>query len=354
MAGQRVPHQPAPSFGSRFTDHMVVATHDATAGWSTPELVPFADLSLSPAAMVLHYGQAIFEGLKAFRQADGSVALFRPDLNAERFDRSARRLAMPPLPSGAFTRACIDLVRADAAEVPDERGHSLYLRPMMIATEAALGVRPADEYLFAVFASPAGAYFGDGGRPVTVWAGGTQARAAPGGTGAAKCSGNYGASLAARAEAARQGCDEVLWLDAIEHRWVEELGGMNIVFVAEADGRLTLVTPPLTDTILDGITRRSVLELADALGYGVEVRPVALEEVLAGWFSEAFACGTAAAIVPVGAVRTADGTTAIGGAGAAVADRVRDALLAVQHGVAPDVHGWLTTAVREGLEPARG
>ncbi|HEU5084470.1 MAG TPA: branched-chain amino acid aminotransferase [Acidimicrobiales bacterium] len=353
MDGQHDPNRPATSFGRGFTDHMVVATYTAASGWGPPRLEPFAELSLSPAAMVLHYGQAIFEGLKAFRQADGSVALFRPGANAERFDRSARRLAMPPLPPGVLTAACADLVRADLPAVPPERGHSLYLRPMMIATEAALGVRPADEYLFAVFASPAAAYFGDEVRPVTVWAGGSQVRAAPGGTGAAKCSGNYGASHAAKAEAVARGCDEVLWLDAAEHRWVEELGGMNIVFVADVDGRPTLVTPPLTDTILDGVTRRSLLELGPGLGLGVEVRPVALEEVLAGRFTEAFACGTAAAVVPVGAVRTPGGTTPIGGDRTTVADRVREALLDVQHGVVPDVHGWLESVAREDAAPVR-
>ncbi len=337
------PAAPSPAgFGKVFCARMATAAF-ASGAWSEPVVEPLAPLALHPAAMVLHYGQAVFEGLKAFRGDDGSVALFRPAANAARFAASARRLAMPPLDEGAFVEACRALVAAERDAVPDEPGTSLYLRPTMVATEAALGVRPADEYAFFVLASPVAAYFAGGLRPVTVWAEPSMVRAAPGGTGAAKCAGNYAASLAARARAVAEGCDEALWLDAAEHRWIEELGGMNAVFVADVDGTPTLVTPPTTDTILDGITRDSLLALAPALGLGVDVRPVSLEEAITpGAFVEALACGTAATVAPVGAIRTQDGLHPIGdGRPGPVTARVREALLDVQHGRRPDPGGWL-------------
>jgi branched-chain amino acid aminotransferase len=328
-----------------------VARHDGDAGWGEVEIVPFGDLTLSPAAMVLHYGQAIFEGLKAFRQPDGSIALFRPADNAARFDRSADRLAMPPLAPGMFLDACTRLVQTDAAEVPSAPGQSLYLRPTMDATEAALGVRPADEYAFVVLASPVGAYFSSGVQPITVWACEDYVRAAPGGTGAAKCSGNYAASLIAKRQATLEGCDEALWLDARERRFLEELGGMNVFAVAESADGPVLVTPPLSDTILDGVTRRSILELATALGYKSEERPVALDELTGGAFVEAFACGTAAVIVPIGAVKSTAGAWTIGdGQPGAITMQLREALVAIQEGRAADPSGW-RYAVAYGCRP---
>jgi branched-chain amino acid aminotransferase len=333
-------HSRAMKFGQQFTEHLVVARYRGTAGWSDIEVVPFGELELSPAAMVLHYGQAIFEGLKAYRQPDGAIALFRPDENGVRFDRSARRLAMPPLPDGMFLAACRAIVEADAAAVPSASGESLYLRPVMVATEAALGVRPADEYLFTVMASPAGPYFPGGLTPINVLASEDYVRAAPGGTGAAKCSGNYAASLIAKRQATERGCDEALWLDAIERRWVEELGGMNFVAVNGS----TIVTPPAGDTILDGVTRKSLLTLAPTLGYETVERPIAIDELTTpGAFTEAFACGTAAVIVPIGAVHTRDGVVPIAdGEPGAITVRLREALLAVQEGRAEDQFGWRT------------
>lgn len=329
-------------FGQSFTDHMAVARYNAATGWTDVEVVPFAELAISPAAMVFHYGQAIFEGLKAFRQPDGAVALFRPADNAARFNRSAARLAMPELAVETFTAACAELVLADRRSVPSAPGHSLYLRPIMIATEASLGVRPAAEYLFAVMASPVGTYFASGVRAITVWTTNEFVRAAPGGTGAAKCAGNYAASLAGKEQARAHGCDEALWLDAEHRRWIEELSGMNVVLVAEVEGRPALVTPPIGATILDGITRRSLLELAPHLGYHTVERPVAIDELCrTGAFLEAFACGTAAAVAPIGAVRSAGGDTVIGdGSPGAVTTQLRDALVAIQEGRSEDGFGW--------------
>ena len=329
-----------PGFGRTFTPHMVVARY-ADESWSRSEVRAFEPLSLSPAAMVLHYGQAIFEGIKAFRQSDGSVALFRADLNAVRFDRSARRLAMPPLTDGMFVSACLDLVRADEAWVPTVEGQSLYLQPKMIATESGLGVRAASEYLFLIIASPAGSYFAAGMRPITVWVAEDLTRAAPHGTGAAKAAGNYAASLAAKADAVSRGCDEVLFLDAVERRWVEELSGMNVVFVSTRNGRTMLTSPPAEGTILDGVTRRSILELAAYLGYEVVERPVAIAEVLDGAFDEAFACGTAAVVAPIGRVQSESRDRPLGdGEIGPVTARLRTALVDIQEGRTDDPFGW--------------
>ena len=338
-----------PGFGRVFTDHMALARFSPVDGWAETEVVPFGELSLSPVAMVFHYGQAVFEGLRAFHQHGGAVALFRPDDHAARFGQSARRLAMPEPTAGAFVAACAELVRTDMAWVPSETGHSLYLRPMLFATEAALGVRPASEYLFVVIASPAGAYFASGARPLTVWATREYARAVPGGTGSAKCSGNYAASLAAKQLAAANGCDEILWLDAIEHRWIEELSGQNVVFVADSGDGPTLVAPPVGRTVLDGVTRRSLLELARTLGYEVLERPVSIEEACdPGAFLEAFACGTASGVVPIGVIRLDAGLHPIGeGKPGPVTLRLGNALLAVQEGRADDAFRWRMTVSDE-------
>jgi branched-chain amino acid aminotransferase len=344
-------------FGRRFGNHMAVARYDRNGGWADTEIVEFGDLLLSPAAMVFHYGQTIFEGLKAFRQPDGSVALFRPGDHAARFIRSARRMAMPALPVEAFMAACGDLARVDHADVPIEAGRCLYLRPMMIATEVGLGVRASGQYLFAVISSPVGSYFPGGVRPVTMWATPDFVRAAPGGTGSAKCGGNYAASLKAKEQAVAQGCDDTLWLDAIEHRWIEELGGMNIVFVmGKPDGRagVTLVAPPIGDTILDGITRRSLLALGARRGYRIEERPVSIDEACDGRsFREAFACGTAAVVAPVGAIRSPSGQSSIGdGQAGPVTLGLRDALTGLQEGRADDPFGWRVAVTPAPVTPA--
>ncbi|MCX5143113.1 MULTISPECIES: branched-chain amino acid aminotransferase [unclassified Streptomyces] len=332
-----------PGFGRYFTDHMVTIKWTEGRGWHDAQLVPYAPLSIDPANMTLHYGQEIFEGLKAYRQPDGTVATFRPEANAERFQRSANRLAMPELPVETFVAACDALVRQDAAWVPEHGGEeSLYLRPFMIATEVGLGVRPSNEYLFLVIASPAGAYFPGGVKPVSIWLSEDRVRAVPGGMGDAKTGGNYAASLLAQAEAAAKGCDQVAYLDAVEHKWVEELGGMNLYFVYGNK----IVTPALTGSLLAGITRDSLLRLAQDLGYEPEEGRVSIDQwrddTANGTLTEVFACGTAAVITPVGIVKSAGGEWTQGdGTPGPVTLGLRERLLDIQRGTAEDAHGWM-------------
>ncbi|CAL9307712.1 MULTISPECIES: branched-chain amino acid aminotransferase [unclassified Streptomyces] len=341
-AAQREAILANPGFGRHFTDHMVTIKWTEGRGWHDAQLTPYAPLSLDPANMTLHYAQEIFEGLKAYRRPDGSVSLFRPEANAERFQRSARRLAMPELPVETFVEACDALVRQDEAWVPPHGGEeSLYLRPFMIATEVGLGVRPANEYLFIVIASPAGAYFPGGVKPVSVWLSENYVRAVPGGMGFAKTGGNYAASLLAQAEAAAEGCDQVVWLDALEHKWVEEMGGMNLYFVYGNK----IVTPELTGSLLAGITRDSLLQVARDLGYESEEGRISTEQwrrdTENGTLTEVFACGTAAVITPVGTVKSASGEWTQGdGRPGEVTLKLRRALLDIQTGAAEDTHGW--------------
>lgn len=335
-----------PGFGRHFTDHMVTIKWAEGKGWHDAQVEPYASLQLDPANMTLHYAQSIFEGLKAFRQVDGSVAAFRPDANARRFQRSARRMAMPELPVETFVEACELLVRQDAAWVPASGEQALYLRPFMFATEVGLGVRPADEFLFMVIASPAGAYFSGGIQPVSVWLSEEYTRAAPGGTGEAKCAGNYAASLVAQAEAAGHGCDQVVWLDAVEHRFVEEMGGMNLYFVQGRGEDARVVTPELTGTLLPGITRDSLLTIASDLGYETGEIRLTTEDWQRGneddSITEVFACGTAAAITPVGSVKSARAQWTVGdGQPGEITMRLRERLLDIQTGKSEDLHGWL-------------
>jgi branched-chain amino acid aminotransferase len=331
-----------PGFGRWFTDHMVTAVWTPDAGWHDGEVRPYAGLSLDPATAVLHYAQAIFEGLKAYRHADGSIWAFRPEANGARFARSARRMALPELPVEAFVGALEVLVRVDAEWVPGGGENSLYLRPFMYASEVFLGVRPAKEVTFCLIASPVGPYFSSGVKPVNIWLSADYTRAAPGGTGAAKCAGNYGASLIAQQEAFAHGCDQVCFLDAVERRWVEELGGMNLYFV-HADG--SIVTPELTGTILEGVTRSSILELAGELGHKVEERRISIDEwregVESGEITEVFACGTAAVITPLGRLAWDDGELSMGETAGPVTMSLRETLLDLQYGRTEDTHGWL-------------
>ncbi|MFM5924502.1 MAG: branched-chain amino acid aminotransferase [Novosphingobium sp.] len=331
-----------PGFGSRFTDHMVTIEWTEGQGWHDAAVVPYGPIALDPAASVLHYAQEIFEGLKAYRHPDGSMALFRPDANARRFNASAQRLAMPELPEALFVQAIEELVKADSGWFPSVEGGSLYLRPFMIATEAFLGVRPAKAYKFIVIASPAGNYFKSGAPAVSIWVS-DYTRAAPGGTGAAKCGGNYAASLVPTAEAFAKGHDQVLFLDAAERKWIEELGGMNLFF-AFADGSLT--TPPLTGTILPGITRDSLITLAREDGLEVREDRYSLDawraDAASGQLVEAFACGTAAVVTPVGKVSGRDGEFIIGSGGPGqLTGKLKAKLTAIQRGETPDSHGWV-------------
>ncbi|GLZ53300.1 branched-chain amino acid aminotransferase [Actinomycetospora sp. NBRC 106378] len=338
----------APGFGKYFTDHMVTIRWDAAHGWHDARVEPYAPLQIDPASVVLHYSQTIFEGLKAYRQPDGSIASFRPWANAARMARSAERLAMPPLPEELFLDSIRELLAVDHRWVPAAGGEeSLYLRPFMIGSSSGLGVRPSEEYLYLLIASPAGAYFPRGLAPVSVWLSTDYVRAVPGGTGEAKCGGNYAASLAAQAQAAAQGCDQVVWLDALEHRWVEEMGGMNLFFVfTDAQGHHEVVTPELSGSLLPGITRRSLLELAREDGATVTERRISTDEwekeVASGGLSEVFACGTAAVITPVGSVKYDGGSFEIGdGTPGPVTARLRERLTDIQRGAAPDPHGWM-------------
>ncbi|MEV6653216.1 branched-chain amino acid aminotransferase [Streptomyces sp. NPDC051219] len=332
----------SPGFGRHFTDHMVTVKWTEGRGWHDAQLVPYAPLSIDPANMTLHYAQTIFEGLKAYRQPDGTVATFRPEANAERFQRSARRLAMPELPVDLFIESCDALVNQDKAWVPSSGEASLYLRPFMFASEVGLGVKPANEYLFIVIASPAGAYFPGGVKPVSVWLSEEYVRAVKGGTGAAKTGGNYAASLVAQAQAAEHGCDQVVWLDAVEHRWIEEMGGMNLYFVYGDK----IVTPELTGSLLPGITRDSLLKIATDLGYEAVEGRISTEDWKRdnenGTLTEVFACGTAAVITPVGSVKSARANwIQADGKPGKVTMELRKALLDLQTGAAEDTHGWM-------------
>lgn len=332
-----------PGFGRVFTDHMVTIRYSDDKGWYDAKVGPRAPLTLDPATAVLHYAQEIFEGLKAYRLADGGMALFRPEQNARRFQRSAKRLAMPELPEEMFLQACKQLVDVDKDWFPPVDGGSIYLRPFMIASEVFLGVKPSAEYLFMVIASAAGNYFKSGAPAISIWVSEHYTRAAPGGTGAAKCGGNYAASLVAQSEAIKQGCDQVVFLDAAEHRWVEELGGMNLFFLFD-DG--SIITPPADGTILEGITRDSVLTLARAQGLDVREERYAIDQWRAdaesGRLVETFACGTAAVVTPVGKVQSAKGSFTIGAGGPGqMTQQIRSQLVDIQRGIAADAHGWV-------------
>lgn len=334
----------APGFGKYFTDHMVTVDWNPEQGWHDATVGPYGPIPLDPATSVLHYSQEIFEGLKAYRQHDGTIASFRPDANAARFRRSAARMAMPELPDDLFLESIRELIAVDARWVPDAADESLYLRPFMIATGVGLGVNaPSPDYKYILIASPAGPYFSGGVKPVKVWLCGEYVRAAPGGTGFAKTGGNYAAAFVAQAQAVEQGCDQVVWLDAVERRWVEEMGGMNLFFVFGN----RLVTPELSGSLLPGVTRASLIELANTLGYPVEERRISTEEwekkAATGELTEVFACGTAAVITPVGSAKSQDGEfTIAGGEPGPVTMRLREHLTAIQHGTEADPHGWMT------------
>ncbi len=328
-------------FGKYFTDHMFVMSWDRGRGWHDARIVPFGDFSLSPASMVLHYGQAIFEGLKAYRGDDDSIFLFRPLDNLNRMNRSAVRMCMPEIDPEAVLDALRQLLRLDAAWVPQGRGASLYIRPTMIATEAGLGVKPADSYLFFIILSPVGAYYPEGFNPVKIFVSDKYVRAVRGGVGDVKTAGNYAASIMAAVEAKEHGYTQVLWLDAIERKYIEEIGTSNIFFLFDE----SLVTPPLSGSILPGITRESVITMARDWGISVEERPISIDEVLSaiesGTLKEIFATGTAAVISPVGALSYKGREHVVnGGVTGGLASRLFDSLQGLQYGRLPDPYGW--------------
>ncbi len=333
----------APGFGQHFTDHMILADWTPDAGWHDERIVPYGPLLLDPASAVLHYAQEIFEGMKVYRHDDGSVWSFRPEQNALRFQRSAARLMLPELPIDWFVDSVDALVSIDAAWVPGGREKSLYVRPFMFGAEAFLGVRSALRATYAVIASPVGGYFDGELKPVSLWLAEHHTRAASGGTGKAKCGGNYAGSLLPLAEAAEHGCDQVVFLDANEHQYVEELGGMNLFFAYD-DGRLVT---PASESILEGITKESLIDMATDLGHEVIERPFTIQEwkdgATSGRITEVFACGTAAVISPVGRLVWSDGeinTSPTGKAGPVTA-RLRRALVDLQHGRVKDTRGWM-------------
>ena len=340
-----------PAFGKQFTDHMVTIDWAEGKGWHNAQVRPYENLSFDPASMVFHYGQAIFEGLKAYRHADGSIVTFRPEQNAQRMQKSAERLAMPELPEDMFLESLRQLVDIDQDWVPAAGGEAaLYLRPFMISTQVGLGVHPADSYTYVLIASPAGAYFSGGVSPVKVWISEDYVRAAPGGTGAAKFAGNYAASLLAQAQAEEKGCDQVVWLDAIERKYIEEMGGMNLMFVYGSGDEVKVVTPALSGSLLPGITRQSLLQVAEDLGYATEEARISVEDwkndVASGAMTETMACGTAAVITPVGHVVGNDVDFTINGNEAGeITMKMRERLTAIQRGQVEDTHGWLHTLV---------
>ena len=328
-------------FGKYYTDHMVICDWDEQSGWAVPELIAYGPITLDPATAVFHYGQEIFEGMKAYRQPDGSVALFRPEENAKRFNRSAKRLALPELPVETFIETVEALVKQDIGWVPNKVGESLYIRPFMIATEVGLGVRPTNKARYLLIATPAGAYFNPS-KAVTVWISTEYVRAAPGGTGEAKCGGNYAASLVAQKSAAAEGCDQVVWLDAVERKWVEEMGVMNLYFVKGNK----VITPKLTGTLLPGITRDSILSVARDLGYETEEVMLSVDDwkdgIASGEITETFACGTAAVVSPIGAAKSKWGTWVTGdGNPGPITMKIRETLLGIQHGQIADKYGWV-------------
>jgi branched-chain amino acid aminotransferase len=340
----------SPGFGQFFTDHMVTLRWSAGSGWHDGRLEPYGPLVLEPATSVFHYAQEFFEGMKAYRQDNGSIVLFRPEANAARFNASARRLAMPELPEETFIRAIELLVTQDQDWVPASECDSLYLRPFMIATQPGLGFTlPSQSYLFCVIASPASAYLGAGARPkpVTVWLCEDYTRAAPGGTGAVKAGANYAAAFEAQRQAVAHGCGQVVWLDAVEHAWVEEMGGMNLFFVYGTDGgHARVMTPALTGTLLPGVTRDSLLKLAPRLGIGAEEGRISVgqwrQHCASGELTEVFACGTAAVVAPVGKVKCTTGEWLVGdGSAGAITLRLREELTGIQYGQLADPFGWI-------------
>ncbi len=328
-------------FGKIFTDHMFVMNYTEGQGWHDPRIVPFENISLSPAAMVYHYGQEMFEGLKAYKNPNGEVFLFRPDMNAKRTNNTNDRLVIPQIPEEDFVQAVSAVVDVDRDWIPTEPGTSLYIRPFIIATDEFLGVAPSKTYLFMVILSPSGAYYESGLAPVGIWIEDEYVRAVRGGIGFAKTGGNYAASLIAQQKAHDAGYSQVLWLDGVDRKYIEEVGAMNIFF--KIAGKV--VTPSLNGSILPGITRNSVIQLCKSWGYDVEERKISVEELLEaqknGTLEECFGTGTAAVISPVGKLRYVDDVMTIqGGSIGTLSQKLYDTITGIQLGLLPDENGW--------------
>ena len=328
-------------FGRTFTDYMFTMSFNRKLGWHNPEIKPYQPLALDPAANVLHYSQEVFEGQKAYKASDGNILLFRPEENAKRLNNSMRRICMPEIPVEDILQAVCELVKLEERWIPAAEGCSLYIRPTVIGTEAALGVKASDEYLFYIILSPVGPYFPEGFNPVGLWVSDSFTRAALGGTGEAKTGGNYAASLLASQQAKDRGYSQVLWLDAKDHSYIEEVGAMNIFFVIEN----VLVTPPLSGSILSGITRRSVLRLAEDLGLRTEQRLITIDELVDGIrfqkVTEVFGAGTAAVISPVGKISYKGQEYLVGNQAGPWSNKLYQTLVGIQTGRLPDKHGWV-------------
>ncbi len=329
-------------FGKIFTDHMFIMDYTEGKGWHDPRIEPYHNLSLSPASMVFHYGQEMFEGLKAYRGADGKARLFRPDMNGKRTNDTNKRLCIPELPVEDFVEAVKAVVKVDEDWIPTAPSTSLYIRPFIIATDDFLGVAPSKTYMFIIILSPSGAYYESGLAPVGIWIEDDYVRAVKGGIGFAKTGGNYAASLAAQVKAHDGGYSQVLWLDGVERKYIEEVGAMNIFF--KIDGKV--VTPALSGSILPGITRNSVITLCKDWGYEVEERKISVDELIeaqkSGKLEECFGSGTAAVISPVGTLRYKDDVMQIGdGTTGALSQKLYDTVTGIQNGTVEDKFGWV-------------
>ena len=330
------------TFGTIFTDHMFVMNYEKGKGWFDPRVVPYQPISLEPSAMVFHYGQEMFEGLKAYRADDGRALLFRPDMNAKRTNNTNKRLCIPEIPVEDFIQAVQAVVKVDEAWIPNKPGTSLYIRPFIIATDPFLGVRPSDTYLFIIILSPVGAYYPEGLNPVKIWIEDDYVRAVKGGIGEAKTGGNYVASMAAQLKAHEEGYSQVLWLDGVERKYIEEVGAMNIFF--KINGKV--LTPMLNGSILPGITRNSVIALCKEWGYEVEERRISVDELyeasVNGTLEEVWGTGTAAVISPVGHLRFQDQVMQIqdGGIGE-LSQKLYDTVTGIQLGKIEDTRGWV-------------
>ena len=329
-------------FGRYFTDHMFIMNYDEGEGWHDARIVPYGPISLEPSAMVFHYGQELFEGLKAYRCEDGKIRLFRPDKNIERMNNTCARMCVPEIPAEDVLQAIKTLVDYEKDWVPHSEGTSLYIRPFIIATEPHLGVHPAKNYLFMIILSPVGSYYANGLDPVKIFIERDYVRCVKGGTGMAKCGGNYAASLSGQVKAAQMGCEQVLWLDGVERKYIDEVGAMNVFFVI--DGKV--VTPSLEDgNILPGVTRRSCIEMLRRFGYEVEERKISIDEIAAahaeGKLSESFGTGTAAVISPVGEYIDGERHMVVNnGEIGEISQKLYDTLTSIQWGKAEDVMGW--------------
>lgn len=328
-------------FGQVFTDHMFIMNYDEGEGWHDPRVVPYAPLELDPACAVLHYGQEIFEGLKAYNTDDGRALLFRPDQNFKRMNRSCDRLCIPALPEDVALEGLVELIRVERDWIPKSAGTSLYIRPFIIAVDPRLGVHPGHHYLFIIILSPVGSYYAGGLAPVKIYIENTYVRAVKGGMGAAKTGGNYAASLRAQSDAEKIGFSQVLWLDGVERRYIEEVGAMNVFFHIGDE----IVTPSLEGSILAGITRASCIELLKSWGYTVAERRLSVDELVAahgsGALREAFGTGTAAVISPIGLLRYGDSEmTLAGGQIGPIAQKLYDTITGIQSGSIEDILGW--------------